>query len=98
MVPTAAALARSELSDQRAWRRRRLGCGDLSVGKRNGDLHAHKPYEMRYRGMLLTVALLLLLFWGVGISFHVAGGLIHGLLLVALGTFILHLARGGRNY
>ncbi len=47
--------------------------------------------------MLLIIAILLLLFWGGGLFMHVAGGLIHILLLVALVVFVLHFIRGGRG-
>ena len=46
--------------------------------------------------MLLVIAILLLLFWGGGFAFHVAGGLIHLLLAVALIVFILHFVSGRR--
>lgn len=52
---------------------------------------------VRFMGMLLIIAILLLLFWGGGFAFHVAGSLIHFLLLVALVVFILHFARGGKS-
>ena len=48
-------------------------------------------------GMLLIVAILLLLLWTGGFAFHIAGGLVHILLVVALVVFILHFARGGRK-
>lgn len=57
----------------------------------------HFAKEKRYPGMLLIIAILLLLFWGGGFAFHVAGGLIHLLLVVALIVFILHFVRGGRG-
>jgi hypothetical protein len=47
--------------------------------------------------MLLIIAILLLLFWGGGFAFHVAGGLIHLLLVIALVMFILHFVRGGKG-
>ncbi|MEA3188647.1 MAG: hypothetical protein QOD99_2477 [Chthoniobacter sp.] len=47
--------------------------------------------------MLLIIAILLLLFWGGGLFVHVAGGLIHILLVIALIVFILHFVRGGRG-
>ena len=52
---------------------------------------------MRFMGMLLIIAILLLLFWGGGFAFHVAGGPIHILLIIALVVFILHFVRGGKN-
>jgi len=47
--------------------------------------------------MLLIIAILLLLLWGGGFAFHLAGGLIHILLVIALIVFILHFIRGGRS-
>jgi len=47
--------------------------------------------------MLLIIAIFLLLLWGGGFAFHVAGGLVHVLLIIALIVFILHFARGGKN-
>jgi len=52
---------------------------------------------MRITGMLLIIAILLLLFWGGGFAFHIAGGLIHILLVIALVVFIVHFARGGKG-
>jgi Family of unknown function (DUF5670) len=49
------------------------------------------------RGMLLVIAILLLLLWGGGFAFHVAGALIHILLLIALVVFILHFVLGRRT-
>jgi uncharacterized membrane protein YtjA (UPF0391 family) len=46
--------------------------------------------------MLLVIAILLLLFWFGGLAFHIAGGLIHILIVIALILFILHFVRGRR--
>ena len=46
--------------------------------------------------MLLIIAILLLLFWFGGLAFHVAGGLIHILIVIAVVMFILHFVRGRR--
>ena len=43
--------------------------------------------------MLLTIAILLLIFWGIGLAVHVVGGLIHILLVIALILFIVHLVK-----
>ena len=51
---------------------------------------------MRCTGMILLVAILLVLLWGGGFAFHVAGALVHVLLVVALVMFILHFVRDGR--
>lgn len=47
--------------------------------------------------MLLIIAILLLLFWGAGLAAHIAGGLIHILLVIALVVFILHFIRGNKG-
>jgi len=45
--------------------------------------------------MLMTLALVLLLIWGVGsLAFHAVGGLIHILLVIAVVSMILHFVRG----
>jgi hypothetical protein len=46
--------------------------------------------------MLYTIALLLLILWLLGFSFHVAGGLIHLLLVIAVVVFVLQLLTGRR--
>jgi len=44
--------------------------------------------------MLLIIAILLLILWGGGFAFHVAGGLIHIVLVIALVVFVLHFLTG----
>lgn len=44
--------------------------------------------------MLLIIAILLILFWVGGLAFHVAGGLIHILIIIAVVMVILHFVRG----
>lgn len=44
--------------------------------------------------MLITIALVLLVLWLFGFFMHVAGGLIHIVLVVALIVFVLHFLRG----
>jgi hypothetical protein len=46
--------------------------------------------------MFWTLIVLVLLFWVIGFLFDVAGGLIHLLLLVALGLFLFNLVRRRR--
>ena len=47
--------------------------------------------------MFLILALVLLVVWGLGsFAFHVAGGLIHLLLLIALVSILVHFVRGTR--
>jgi len=44
--------------------------------------------------MLLIIALILILLWGFGFFMHIAGGLIHIVLIIALIVFVLHMIRG----
>lgn len=46
--------------------------------------------------MLLTIAAILFILWILGFSFHVAGGLIHALLVIALIIAIFSLITGRR--
>lgn len=43
--------------------------------------------------MLWTIVVVLLILWLLGFSLHVAGGLIHLLLLFALISLVMHLFR-----
>ena len=53
--------------------------------------------KMRF-GPFMVIAFLLLLMWlGGFVFFHVAGGLIHLLLLFAVISFIVHLVTGPRT-
>ena len=47
--------------------------------------------------MLWTLIVLLLLFWMLGFAFHVAGGLIHILLVIAVVMFLVNLITGRRT-
>ena len=46
--------------------------------------------------MLWTIAIVLLVLWALGLLTHVAGGLIHLLLVVAVIMIVLNLVRRGR--
>lgn len=47
--------------------------------------------------MLLTIGIILLILWALGFfAFHVAGGLIHLLLLIAVIVVVVHLIQGRR--
>jgi hypothetical protein len=46
--------------------------------------------------MLWTICVVLLILWLLGFSLHVAGGLIHLLLVVALVVLVLNLVSGRR--
>jgi len=47
--------------------------------------------------MLWTIFVVLLILWLLGFSFHVAGGLIHLLLVVALVILVINLVSGRRT-
>lgn len=47
--------------------------------------------------MLWTVFVILLVLWLLGFSFHVAGGLIHLLLVIAVVVLIINLLTGRRS-
>jgi hypothetical protein len=48
--------------------------------------------------MLLAIGVILLVLWAVGfLAFHVAGGLIHLLIVLAVISFIAHLFMGRRS-
>ena len=47
--------------------------------------------------MLWTLVVLLLLFWVLGFAFHVAGGIIHVLLVIAVVLFLVNLISGRRT-
>jgi hypothetical protein len=47
--------------------------------------------------MLWTLIVLLLLFWVLGFAFHVAGGIIHVLLVIALVLFLVNVISGRRT-
>ena len=47
--------------------------------------------------MLWTIFVILLVLWLLGFSFHVAGGLIHLLLVVALVVLVINLLTGRRS-
>jgi hypothetical protein len=44
--------------------------------------------------MLATIAAILIVLWLIGLFTHVAGGLIHLLLVIAVIVFIVHFVRG----
>jgi hypothetical protein len=46
--------------------------------------------------MLWTIVVILLVMWLLGFGFHIAGGLIHLLLVVALVVVVVNLASGRR--
>jgi hypothetical protein len=53
-------------------------------------------HAQRRERMLWTIFLVLLILWILGFSFHVAGGLIHLLLVIAVVVLIIQLITGRR--
>ena len=47
--------------------------------------------------MLWTLIVLLVLFWALGLGFHVAGGIIHVLLVIAVVLVLVNLLSGRRS-
>jgi len=47
--------------------------------------------------MLWTIVAILLILWLLGFSFHIAGGLVHILLVVALVVIVFNLLTGRRT-
>ncbi|WP_375383378.1 lmo0937 family membrane protein [uncultured Sphingomonas sp.] len=44
--------------------------------------------------MLWTIAVILVIFWALGLGFHIAGGLIHILLVIAVIVVLVKLFTG----
>jgi uncharacterized protein DUF5670 len=55
-----------------------------------------RDHRQRGNSMLLTIAAILFILWILGFSFHVAGGLIHALLVIALIVAIFSFITGRR--
>jgi uncharacterized membrane protein len=47
--------------------------------------------------MLWTIFVVVLILWLLGFSFHIAGGLIHILLVIALAVLVFNLITGRRS-
>ncbi len=52
--------------------------------------------ESAVTNMLTTLAIILLVMWALGLGFHIAGGLIHIILVVALILFVMQMLTGRR--
>jgi Family of unknown function (DUF5670) len=67
--------------------------------KPSGKLLIRNKSETDYRRltMLWTIVVVLLILWLLGFSFHIAGGLIHLLLVVALVVVVINLISGRRG-
>jgi hypothetical protein len=66
----------------------------LTASERNT---AHTRHIIRKGGKsMLLAALIVLLLWLLGFSFHIAGGFIHLLLIIGVIMLIVHLLNGRR--
>jgi hypothetical protein len=55
------------------------------------------PQHRKGMTMLWTIFVIILVLWLLGFSFHIAGGLIHILLVAALIVLIINLITGRRS-
>jgi len=46
--------------------------------------------------MLAIIGIILIIFWALGLGFHIAGSLIHIILVLAIISFVFHLVSGRR--
>jgi hypothetical protein len=49
------------------------------------------------RNIFIVIGIILLVVWGLGLVFKLAGTLIHFLLVLAIISFLIHLIRGNRS-
>lgn len=49
------------------------------------------------RNLLVYIGIVLLVFWAIGAAVHLAGSLIHFVLVLAVVVFALHFLRGGNR-
>jgi hypothetical protein len=56
-----------------------------------------RPQHPQGETMLWTIFVILLVLWLLGFSLHIAGGLIHLILVVALIVLIINLVSGRRS-
>ena len=47
--------------------------------------------------MLAIIGIILIILWALGLGFHIAGSLIHIILVIAVIMFVIHLITGGRR-
>jgi hypothetical protein len=69
----------------------------MRVDARNLSQASGVHHAERGALMLWTIFVVILILWLLGFSFHIAGGLIHLLLVVALIVFIVNLVIGRRS-
>jgi hypothetical protein len=57
----------------------------------------HLLIQTRENNMLYTIVAIFLILWLLGFSLHIAGSLIHVLLVIAIVVFLANLLTGRRN-
>jgi len=62
----------------------------------SGVSRLRRPQPREVLHMLWTIFVILLVLWILGFSFHIAGGLIHILLVIALIVLVVNLVTGRR--
>ena len=70
-----------------------FGAKQISTHRR----HQQRNEENRSCIMLYTLAVVLVVLWLLGFSFHVAGGLIHLILVIAVILLVIQLLTGRRG-
>jgi hypothetical protein len=61
---------------------------------RRCEKFTREGFEQKETNMLWTIFVILLILWLLGFSLHIAGGLIHLLLVVALVVLVINLVSG----
>jgi Family of unknown function (DUF5670) len=69
------------------------GTGAFTEQSHNLDTHT----QHKEKNMLWTIFVILLILWLLGFSLHIAGGLIHILLVIALVVLVINLISGRRT-
>jgi hypothetical protein len=62
------------------------------------DHPTHLNQSKELKTMLWTIAIILIVLWALGLFTHVAGGLIHLLLVIAIIVIVVNLVRGRRIF
>ena len=69
-------------------------CGRARDSGTRIDLRTESQLTEKIKYMLWTIAVILIVLWALGFFTHVAGGLIHILLVVAIIVIVVNLVRG----
>jgi hypothetical protein len=68
-----------------------------ALGAPEADFPAQAPAMRKGALMLWGIFVILLILWLLGFSLHIAGGLIHILLVIALIVLVINLVSGRRS-